>query len=274
MERDSYSALIVSRVGAVLDVTLNRPDVRNALDETLIEDLTRCAQHAADERLRALVLRGAGPVFCAGADLNWMARAAAYPFDKNLEDARSLQRMFTAIAHFPGVTIALVHGAAIGGGAGLVAAVDIAIANESTQFGMSEVRLGLVPAIVAPYVTDKIGPGAARSLFVTGERIDAARAFRLGLVQVVTSGEEARDEALRSTLDRILDAGPEAVATAKQLIRDISGKSPDDAAEATAHCIAALRAGAEAQEGVRAFLEKRKPSFASPSPEDSPEHPT
>lgn len=264
MDKENYSTLLVNRRPSIVEITLHRPEVRNAFDETLIAELTRCVEAASGEGCRALVLRGAGPVFCAGADLNWMARAAGYSYEENLEDARGLQRMFAALAHFPGVTVAVVQGAALGGGAGLAAVCDITIADEAALFALSEVRLGLVPAVIAPYVLEKIGVGAARALFVSGERIDAATALRLGLAQYVTAGEPERAVRLEAVLKRVLEAGPHAIATAKALIREVAGRSPDAAAEATAACIAGLRVGAEGQEGIHAFLEKRRPTFAEP----------
>ena len=267
MTRDDYSTILVSGTGGVIEIALNRPEVRNAFDETLIAELTSAVNGASDIRCRALILRGAGPAFCAGADLNWMARSAGFSHDENLKDARRLQRMFAAIAHFPGVTIALVHGAAIGGGAGLAAVCDVTIALDATVFALSEVRLGLVPAVIAPYVIEKIGPGAARALFVTGERFDAAKASRIGLVQHTVADDRQRDALLADTLKRILEAGPHAIDTAKRLIRQVAGKNPDDAAEITAECIATLRVGTEGQEGLRAFLDKRPPAFVETLPE-------
>jgi len=261
---DNYSTLIVNGIGSVTVVTLNRPHVRNAFDETLIAELTDAALQATESGSRALLIRGAGPAFCAGADLNWMKRAAEYTHDQNLEDARALQRMFAAIAHFSGVSIAVAHGSAIGGGAGLVAVCDIAIADETSVFALSEVRLGLVPAVISPYVIEKIGVGAARSLFVTGERFDGAKALRIGLVQHLVTGEAERISLEREILARVLEAGPAAVATAKQLIREVAGKDPDEVADRTATCIADLRASDEGREGVRAFLAKTKPRFAVP----------
>ena len=262
MAIEEYSRLNTSERVGVTTVTLNRPEVRNAFDEILIAELTDCVARAEERRSRALVLRGAGPSFCAGADLNWMARAANYTYEENLEDARALQRLFAALSHFRGVTIAAVHGAAIGGGAGLVAVCDIAIAEAGATFALSEVRLGLIPAVIGPYVLQKVGLGAARSLFVTGERFDADKALRIGLVHQVAQSSEQLAQLVDVALGRILEAGPEAIATAKQLLRDIAGRSPDEVAERTASCIANLRVSAEGQEGIHAFLEKRKPSFA------------
>ena len=266
MSGDSYTALLAKRSGSVLEITLNRPDVRNALDETLIAELTRCVSSASGNA-RALVLRGAGESFCAGADLNWMARAAAYSHEENLEDARRLQRMLAALAHFPGVTISVVNGAAIGGGAGIAAACDITIAAYDSWFMFSEVRLGLVPAIIAPYVVEKIGIGAARALFVTGERLNGTRAKDIGLVQHLSPDSEAAERFVQDKLKLVLEAGPEAVAAAKCLLREIANRPPEQVNEVTVACIAAARAGAEGQEGMMAFLEKRKPAFAEPPPE-------
>ena len=259
---DAYSNLLVERSGSVLEITLDRPEVRNALDETLIEELTRCVNDAAQAGgVRALILRGAGNAFCAGADLRWMARAADYSYEENLQDSRTLQRLLAAIAEFPGATLAVAHGAAIGGGAGLVAACDIAIAQAHTTFAFSEVRLGLAPAVISPYVIDRIGAGTARRLFITGERFDASAALRFGLVDHVTDGMADSEEQVGNILSQILQAGPGAIAAAKLLTRKVSGKSAADAADLTAETIARLRVGAEGQEGIHAFLEKRKASF-------------
>lgn len=255
------SALLVEIVPPVARVTLNRPDRHNAFDETLIAELTDAfTRLGADPAVRAIVISGAGPSFCAGADLGWMARMAAATHDENLADGRRAQRMFQAIASCPKATIARIHGAALGGGSGLAAACDIAIAADDVKFAFSEVRLGLVPSIIAPYVVEKIGLGAARALFVTGERFPAAEAHRLGLVQQVVA-PDALDAAVQRTIDAVLSSSPDAVAAAKRLLADIANNPPDEAADATVACIAARRASPEGQEGIRAFLEKRKPAF-------------
>lgn len=254
--------LLVESRDAVATVTLNRPDVHNAFDDALIAALTDSfTQIGRDASVRVIVLKGAGVSFCAGGDLTWMARMAGYSHAENLEDARGLQRMFAAIADCPKVTIAQVHGAAMGGGAGLVAACDIAIAATEAKFAFSEVRLGLAPAVIAPYVLQKVTPGAARALFVTGERFSAEEALRIGLVQQVTpAGELAA--AVQRKVEQVLPAGPEAIAAVKRLLRSLAGRTPVEAAEATVECLAALRVGQEGQEGIHAFLEKRKPGFA------------
>lgn len=256
-----YTRIVIDKVGGVAEVTLNRPEVHNAFDDVMIAELTDCfEQVSANAEMRAVVLRGAGKSFCAGADLAWMQRMAAYSYDENLADARALQRLFAVIAACPQVTIAVVQGAAMGGGLGLVAVCDIGLAAQEATFALSEVRLGLAPAVIAPYVVEKIGLGAARALCVTGERIDAAEAHRLGLVQEVTTAEDL-DGAVTQKLEQIEQAGPMAVAAVKRLLRAISGKSPAEAADLTAACIAGLRASDEGQEGMRAFFEKRKPGW-------------
>jgi methylglutaconyl-CoA hydratase len=258
----SYTRLLLDRAGSVATVTLNRPDVHNAFDEILIAELTEVYTRLnADPGVRAIVLQGAGTSFCAGADLHWMARMADYTPEENRADARALQQMLAAIAHSPKVTLARVQGVAMGGGVGLVAVCDLAIAAPEAHFALSEVRLGLVPAIIGPYVLEKVGLGTARALFVTGERFTAEEARRIGLVQQVVPIEEL-DAALQRNISLVLQAGPEAIATAKRLLRTLANRTPDDAAEETIACIAALRVGAEGQEGIRAFLEKRKPGFA------------
>lgn len=254
--------LEVTIASQVAEITLNRPKAHNAFDDVLIAELTDVfTQLREDRTVRAIVLKGAGVSFCAGADLAWMGRMAGYSQAENVADARALQQMFAAIAECPKVTIARVQGAAIGGGAGLVAVCDLAIAALEAKFALSEVRLGLVPAVIGPYVLQKVGMGAARALFVTGERFDAAEALRIGLVNAVVPADEL-DWTIEKKLELIRQAGPEAIATAKRLLRDLADKTPTQAADLTVECIAALRVSPEGQEGIHAFLEKRKPSFA------------
>lgn len=239
-------------------VTLNRPEIHNAFDDLLVTEITQAfTELGATDSVRAIVLGGAGASFCAGADLGWMRRMADYSEEANRADAWELQRMFAAIAQCPKATIARVQGAAMGGGAGLVAVCDIAIASPEATFALSEVRLGLVPAVIAPYVLQKVGMGAARALFVTGERFDAATALRLGLIQQLAATSDL-DVAIQQKTDLIRQAGPQAVATAKHLLTSIADKTPEEAARATVECIANLRVSPEGQEGIRAFLEKRR----------------
>lgn len=249
----------------VVQVTLNRPEVHNALDEALIAALTEAVGAAsADAHVRAVVLTGAGASFCAGADLAYMARTAALPREDNVADAQRLQRLMQALHECPKATIARVNGAAIGGGVGLLAACDLAVAADTARFGLSEVRLGLVPAVIGPYVLEKVGVGAARALFITGRRLAAQEALRIGLVQEVVPRQEL-DAAVDAMLEMVLKAGPGAIAAAKQLLNRIAGRPPAEVAALTAEMIADLRASPEAQEGMRAFLEKRTPSFARPA---------
>jgi methylglutaconyl-CoA hydratase len=258
----NYQHILFAVDYPVARVTLNRPEVHNAFNETLIAEMTDAFDRlSVDESVRVVVIAGAGKSFCAGADLDWMRRMAAYSHEENVADARALQRMFAAIAHCPKPTIAAVNGAAIGGGAGLVAACDIAIASEAAVFALSEVRLGLIPAVVGPYVLEKVGMGAARALFVSGERFGAGEALRIGLVQQVEPLAEL-DAAVEKKSALLLDAGPNAVAAAKSLLREIARLSPDEAAETTAQRIAEMRASPEGREGITAFLEKRMPRFA------------
>jgi methylglutaconyl-CoA hydratase len=253
--------------GAIQRITLARPDVRNAFDDVLIEELTRAFGRAAeDDRIRVVVLAGDGPTFCAGADVNWMRKAGGYTKAENEADAERMAGMLRAIDTCPKPVIALAHGAAIGGGVGLVAAADIAIAAEGTVFSLAEVRLGILPAVVSPFVLRAIGPRNARDLFLTGDRFDAREAHRIGLVHQVVPAENLAAAAARKSAS-LLASGPEAVRVAKRLIAEVAWKSPEDVAAKTVRTIAERRASAEAKEGLSAFLEKRKPSWTE---EESP----
>lgn len=251
------SALDVVRDGAVATVTLDRAERRNAFDPSLIGELTAAFRGWGDD-VRVVVLRGAGPAFCAGADLDWMAASRELSWDENVADAERMAEAFEAVDACPAAVVARVHGATFGGGAGLVACADVAIAAEGTTFAFSEVRLGLMPATISPYVLRAIGPGATRALFTTGRRFDADEALRLGLVHEVVS-EDQLDATVKETVDALLKAGPEAVRACKQLVREAT------AALALADLperIARARTGAEGREGVAAFLERRSPSWS------------
>lgn len=253
------SYIMLDRAGPVATVTMNRPDVRNALNEELIAELTDCYQAlGTDSAVRVIVLKGAGASFSAGADLAWMQKMAGYTEEENLADAKRAQAMFAAIAACPKATIARVHGAAIGGGAGLVACCDIAIAANDTLFGFTEVRLGLAPATIAPFVIQKIGVGHAKALFLTGERFDGTEAHRLGLVYRV-AGEGELDQVVQEAVKHVLQGGPSAIAAVKSLLSELAGETP---ADTTSACLARLRVSDEGQEGLRAFFEKRPPAFA------------
>lgn len=262
MTAAAYRTLRFERQGAVARVALARPEVRNAFDDVLIEELTRAFREAADDsEVRVVVLSGDGPSFCAGADVSWMRKAGGYSRAENEADAGRMARMLRGIDACPKPVVALAHGAAIGGGVGLVAAADIAIAAEGTVFSLAEVRLGILPAVISPYVLRSIGPRFARDLFLTGDRFDAREAHRIGLAhQVVAAGE--LEAAGRRKVASLLAAGPEAVGVAKRLIEQVTGKTPDEAMDLTVRTIAERRASAEAKEGLTAFLEKRKPDWA------------
>lgn len=241
--------------GPILRVTLNRPEVRNALNAELISALSNVFGDVGAET-RAIVLTGEGTSFCAGGDLEWMRKAAEYSEEENVRDALKLARLYEAIVQCPALVVARVNGHAFGGATGLVAASDVAVAAEGSLFAFSEVRLGLVPATISPYVIEKIGPGHARALFTTGETFDALCALRIGLVHEVCSTDDL-DAVVGRKLKAVLSAGPKAVATSKRLARD-----PAMSKDASARLLARTRASEEAREGIGAFLEKRKPSFA------------
>ena len=255
------SFILTDRDGAVLRLTLNRPDVRNAFDEELIAALRRAASMAADDpMLRAVVLGGSGKTFCAGADIGWMAKAIAYTHRENLNDAEEVARLLERLDTLPVPLVGRIQGAALGGGVGLAAVCDIVIAADDAVFALSEVKLGILPAVVAPYVVRKIGVSAAREYFLTGARFSAGRAKEIGLVHEVVPAAEL-DAAVERRLAEILTAGPKAVGIAKSLIRDIAGANPRDVIGVTTNAIAAQRISEEGQEGLRAFLEKRKPNW-------------
>jgi len=242
--------LEIERDGALLRITLARPDRRNAFDAPLIAELAEAFVDVG--RARAVLLAGAGPSFCAGADVEWMRASAGLSFEENVADANALRRMLEAIDSCAAPVVARVQGHALGGGAGLVAAADIAIAAPGTVFAFSEVKLGIIPAVISPFVLPKIGPGAARRYFVSGERFDAETAMRIGLVSEVAADLDA---AVEHVLGELLSAGPHAARWAKRLVRE----RPDG--PETARWIADRRTSEEGQEGLRAFLEKRAPGW-------------
>lgn len=253
--------LQVDRRGPVEYLTLNRPEVRNAFNGDVVRELSRWAEGVrAGAGPRAVVLAGAGPAFCAGGDLEWMAKAASFTRDENLADASAMAAMFAALNHLPVPLIGRVHGAAMGGGVGLAAVCDIVVAAENASFALSEVRLGLVPSVIGPFVLAKIGRSAARELFLTGARFGARRALEVGLVHEVVP-EAGLDEAIGRHVQALLAAGPEAVSAAKALIERVAGLDTDQAAPITVEAITARRTSREGQEGMRAFLEKRKPGW-------------
>jgi len=243
-------------------VTLNRPDVRNAFNEELIADLTAWALAAEKTpAIRAAVLRGAGRTFSAGADVNWMAKTVTYTREQNLDDARRMRRMFELLDELPFPVIARIHGAALGGGAGLAAVCDMVVAASDATFGFTEVKLGILPAVISPFALRKIGNSAARELFLTGARFSAARAREIGLVHAVVNEAEL-DDAVDAFLREISTAAPEAVREAKRLVREVAGRVSNEG-DLTTEAIAERRVSDEGQEGLRAFLEKRKARWIS-----------
>lgn len=262
----SDEALGIERDGPVARIVLTRPEKHNAFDDGLIAQLTGAfEQLGEDPAVRAIVLAATGKSFSAGADLGYMARMAGYGREDNLADARALGRLMQVIDACPKPTIARVQGAAFGGGVGLVACCDIAVGTARATFCLSEVKLGLIPAVIGPFVVQAIGARAARRYFLTAERFDAATAHRLGLLHEVVESEADLDPAIDTLLTALLAAGPEAQAAAKDLIRAVGFAPPDTLAEETATRIADRRASAEGREGLAAFLEKRSPRFIEPS---------
>lgn len=250
----------VDTQGPVARVSLNRPDVRNAFNEVLIAELTQ-AFASLPAATRVVVLSGEGPAFCAGADVAWMKKSKSYTEAENARDAGAMAAMLRTVDECPRPVIARVHGPALGGGSGLVAACDIVLASDAAQFGFTEVRLGLVPAVVSTFVLPRIGPRAARRYFLTGERFGAAEALALGLVHEVVPADRL-DARVDFFVGELLRCGPAAVAAAKKLIREASALPREKAIEHTVRTIASIRVSAEAQEGLGAFLEKRKPKWS------------
>ena len=258
----AYRYLLSRREGALEYLSLNRPDVRNAFNDEVIAELTAWAgAAAADTTLRVVILSGEGKVFSAGADANWMAKMIDYSHADNVRDATRMAGMFLALDTLPAAVVGRIHGAALGGGAGLTAICDIAVAEDQAVFGFTETKLGILPAVISPYVLPKIGPSAARELFLTGMRFPAARAKEIGLVHAVVAITQL-DQAVDIYVKELLSASPSGIAAAKALIPKVWGRSPADAAEITADAIASQRVSPEGQDGLRAFLEKRKPSFS------------
>ncbi|MET4615328.1 methylglutaconyl-CoA hydratase [Stenotrophomonas sp. 2619] len=257
-------ALRIERSASVLTLWLNRPTLHNAFDAALIAQLTAALEAAGrDEQVRAVVLAGQGASFSAGADMQWMRGMAAASEDANREDSLALARLMRTLDELPKPTIARVQGAAFGGGVGLVACCDIAIASTAARFGLTESRLGLLPAVISPYVIDAIGPRQARRWFATGEHFDAETALRIGLVHQLIEPERI-DEAVQRQLGLLDKAGPVASASAKELVRRVSvGRDRDALDRDNAALIARLRVSAEGQEGLGAFLDKRAPHWVT-----------
>jgi methylglutaconyl-CoA hydratase len=257
----SFSMLTRTYENGVATVLLSRPDSHNALNVGLIEELTTCFEEISDDdRVRVVVLAGEGRSFCAGADIGYMRDTANFTYEDNLDDARRLATMYWTIDECPKPLIARVHGVALGGGSGLVAVADVVVAEEEARFAFTEVRLGIAPATITPFVVRKIGASHARSLFVTGERFGADTAREIGLVHIVTPRDEL-DAAVEEKIGEILQGGPVAQATIKALLRRLETTEPMEAPGLTSRVISELRTGEEGQEGLAAFLEKREPGW-------------
>jgi methylglutaconyl-CoA hydratase len=258
----SFTTLEITRAGGVATVTLNRPQVRNAFNEATIADLTLAfSELGADAELRAIVLAANGPAFCAGADLNWMKKMAAYTHAENQADALQLAHMLRTIYLCPKPVLARVQGDCYAGGMGLAAACDIVVAVEEANFCLSEVRLGLIPATIAPYIIKAMGENAARRYFLTAERFDAHQALRIGFAHEVVAAE-ALDARVAEIVKALVGNSPAAVRQAKVLVREVAGQEINDALLAdTAERIAHIRASEQGREGVASFLEKRKPAW-------------
>jgi methylglutaconyl-CoA hydratase len=257
-----FDSLRLEITGKIACLTLNRPETRNAFDEVMIAEIHQALNEAAaNDSVRVLVLTGEGTAFSAGANIDWMRRMGEANFEANYQDALGLANMLDALANCPKPTIARVNGPAIGGGTGIVAACDIAIAADTAFFSFSEVKIGLVPACIAPHVIRKVGEGKARELFITGRRITAQEALTSGLLNFISTPEKL-DQEVEELLKSIVGSGPAAVRSAKKLVSAISKMDRDEYIEYTARLIAELRTSQEGREGTKAFLEKRKPNWA------------
>lgn len=263
----SYTTIALTEtVPGILTIALNRPDIRNAFNETMIDELARVFRNeAAAPTIRAVILRGNGKLFCAGGDLNWMKKSITLRYEENLQDTLTLTNMFGQLNDFPKPVIGVIHGAAIGGGVGLVSICDIVLTEKDTVFSLSEVRLGVVPACIGPYVVAKIGASHARALFMSAERFKAQKAKDVGLVHEVFDSMADLEKHLHELTQNLLECGPTAMTIAKRLVLDLTWPERreriHDCIEYVSKTLAELRVGPEAQEGIGAFLEKRKPSW-------------
>lgn len=260
-KKSHFKTLDCACSDGVARITLNRPAVHNVFNDVMLDDLVRTFGNIASEKnIRVIVLAGAGKSFCAGADLNWMKKTQALSYEETIEDSKKIARVMEAIYEAPQPVILRAHGVVLGGGMGFVAAADIVVAAEETKFSFSEVKVGVVPACISPYVLRKTGERACRELFLTGERISAERALQFGLINYCVP-EAKLDAKVDELASHILTSAPESVAVAKELIRNVSDMTMDEARAYTPEVIAGRRKSAEGQEGMQAFLEKRKPSW-------------
>ncbi len=257
----NYTTLEYVKENQTAQVIFNRPEIHNAFNATVITEMAELfSRIAEDDSIRAVVLTGVGKSFCAGADLNWMRAVVSQSFEENLAEANALADLFYQIYTFRRPVIGKINGAAIGGGTGFVAVCDIAVAARSATFSFSEVKIGVVPACIGPYVINKIGEGKARELFITGERMGAERAHSVGLINKVVDDAQL-DSEVAQVVHAIRTSGPEAVATAKRLVSEVPRMTPEQFRPYTAEMIAKLRISAEGQEGMDSFLNKRTPSW-------------
>ncbi|MFN3820939.1 MAG: enoyl-CoA hydratase-related protein [bacterium] len=258
----SWETIRIEVEGKIARLILNRPEVRNAFDERMIAEIHRAAEELSKmDSVRVVIITGEGRAFSAGADVEWMRRMGQASHTENEADAKLLAYMLDSVASIPKATLARVNGPAIGGGTGLVAACDVVVADDSAFFSFSEVKIGLIPACIAPYVIRRVGEGRARELFITGRRFTAREAFDYGLVDYLAPQGKI-DEKIEETLALLTTSGPKAIASAKRLTREVVGMSRKDYIEYTARMIANLRTSDEGKEGISAFLEKRKPHWA------------
>lgn len=258
---NNFETIIYTTNKNVAYVTLNRPEVHNAFNDTMLTELTNLfTQIAKDNNIRIVVITGNGKSFCAGADVNWMKKIVNYTYEENIKDSNKIADCMYALYTLPQPTIARVNGHAIGGGMGFVGTCDIVISVDTAQFSLSEVKIGLVPACISPYIIRKVGEGGCREFFITGERLTAEKALKAGLVNSVVPIEKL-DSAVEEIVNRLLSSGPNAIASCKELLRNVPQMNLEDAKEYTVKVIAKLRVSEEGQEGMNAFLEKRKPKW-------------
>lgn len=255
-------SVIIEKKGGVATLWLNRGEVRNAFNEEMISSLQASLDNLnADSSVRMLIVRGKGPVFCAGADLNWMQKAVDYSYDQNMEESLKLAKMLNTLYSFSKPTIAIVHGAAIGGGVGLVSCCDFVFSLPETKFSFSEVKLGLIPAVISPYAIKRIGERYARQLMLTGKLFMEEEALKVGLVDFAGDEDEVKSQ-LTNVIRLLEEAGPKAVSQCKGLIEKVVNQwTLDQAIEKTSRLIADIRSSDEAQEGMRSFLAKKKPNW-------------
>ncbi len=259
--QENFETVVYTIKERVARVTLNRPEVHNAFNDTMLRELIAIFKKISkDKNIRVVIITGNGKSFCAGADINWMKKMMNYTYEENIEDSNKISECMYALYTLPQPTIARVNGAAIGGGMGFVGASDIVIAADTAKFSLSEVKIGLVPACISPYVIRKTGEGGCREFFITGERLTAEKALKAGLVNRAVPIKKL-DEAVGEVVNKLLSSGPNAIATCKELLRNVPQMSLDEARKYTVEVIAKLRVSEEGQEGMNAFLEKRKPRW-------------